>query len=165
MHFFISSMSGALAELGAPKIYHFWNALIHCNGKVGSLYSWMLQKILIISKNVSNEICVKLNFLQKTRGSISLSTLEVELGAFKDLCFWNIIQWNLWLYYFTWTEHSHWICIIGVIRLVKDCTLGKLKVTSRVESWLRLNNRFLFWFFFFCTELDFSFFSIFYLFC
>ncbi len=27
----------------------------------------------------------------------------------------------LWVYTFTWTEHSHWIC---VTRLVKDCTLS-----------------------------------------
>ncbi len=33
------------------------------------------------------------------------------------------------LYTFTWPEHSHWI---SVIKLMKDYTLGKLQVRSRV---------------------------------
>ncbi len=45
------------------------------------------------------------------------------------------------LYTFTWTEHSHWIWII---RLVKDSWASwKLQV----QSWLRIDNRFLFWLF------------------
>ncbi len=43
---------------------HIWNIIMYWNGKVDSLYGWMLQKLLIISKNVQN---TELNLLQKTK--------------------------------------------------------------------------------------------------
>ncbi len=64
----------------------------------------------------------------------------------------------LWLYTFTWIEDSHWICFI---RLVKDCTLGKLQVTSRVFITTWYPDRFIL-LALFCTELYFSFFNIYF---
>ncbi len=43
---------------------------------------------------------------------------------------------SLWLHTFIWTEHSHWIY---VIRLVKDCILRKLQVTSRAMIFDHIN--------------------------
>ncbi len=51
-------------ELGAPKICHFWNTIMHWNGKVhfGAEHC----KKPIISKNALNKSCAELNFLKKT---------------------------------------------------------------------------------------------------
>ncbi len=79
-----------------------------------------LLKILV--ENSKNVIKIFPNF------TLDLSTPRVmqnELWSNRTLL-WGAV---LWLYTFTWTEHSH---SIRVIRLVKDCTLGKLQFTCRV---------------------------------
>ncbi len=41
---------------------------------------------------------------------------------------WSFFM-EAYTYTFTWTEHFHWIYLI---RLIKNCSLGKLEVTSQV---------------------------------
>ncbi len=67
----------------APKICQFWNTVTLWNGKVGSLWDWKLQKILIILKNASNRSCVYIyiNLLQKTDAG-------VEVRGSSDLALW-----------------------------------------------------------------------------
>ncbi len=58
------SLSLSRVELGASKDCHFWNILMHWNGKVDSLKGRMLPKIPSISKNTSYKNCSELNFLR-----------------------------------------------------------------------------------------------------
>ncbi len=62
------------------------------NGKLHSLDSCTLRKILIMQKKASSKSCLELNSLQKSQGRICLSPSRVELGGFKDWCIWNIIM-------------------------------------------------------------------------
>ncbi len=55
------------------------------NVEVGSLYGWTLLKVPIILKNALDKGSLKLNFLQKNSGRISLSPQVMEAGSFKDL--------------------------------------------------------------------------------
>ncbi len=48
------------------KECRYWNIMMYWNTKVGSLWGWTLQKILIISKNASNKSHPELNILHKT---------------------------------------------------------------------------------------------------
>ncbi len=84
-------------ELGIPKIHRILNAIIYWNGKAGSLYCWTLKKILITSKNSSNESCPKLNFLQKAQWKHIFIYPGVELWSFKDvpcLKYYNTLKWE-----------------------------------------------------------------------
>ncbi len=88
------SLSPSEVELGASKDCHFWNIVMHWNGKVHSLEGWRQQKIPKISKNASNKNYSELNFLQKLTERMSLSP-GVQLGTSKDCHFLNIIKyWN-----------------------------------------------------------------------
>ncbi len=55
------------------------------------LLGWMLLKIRIASKTVSNKSCSELNFVKKVHEHLCLSRPGVELGDLKDWQVWSII--------------------------------------------------------------------------
>ncbi len=56
-------------------------------GKLTHLMTERRYKVPIVQKNAPNKNYIKLNFLQKLCGRISLSPPGVELGGTKDLIF------------------------------------------------------------------------------
>ncbi len=92
-----------------------WNTLREM--KKFTFYSWMLQKLPSISKNVSNKNCWALNFVQKICGRICLSPSGVELGGSKDSHVWHIIMY-----------------INGKVDSLYGSTLSKIRVISKNAS-------------------------------
>ncbi len=88
------SLCPCFTEVRKQCVALFWNIIIFCNGEVDLLYSSMLQKILIMSKNASNKNCAKLNFPQKTQQTHMSISARSGAGCFKDCPVWNIIIYS-----------------------------------------------------------------------
>ncbi len=71
-------------ELVAPKIAIFWNIVMFKNREIDSLWGWMLPKIRIISKNISNKSCWALNSIRESQWAHLSYLLQSRAWASKD---------------------------------------------------------------------------------